>query len=153
MSFVFRAFIFLFLISFFHASVVADGNDFGRLFTTPEEREKLDKLRHALPSSDKKTDDVTPVVSQVVTQSEAKTSGGIHLSGVVIRSDGREQVWLNGKLLIDNAGVGAEIKKIDDVVIKTSSSTSRESQAHLKVGQKWLPATNKVVDVYSSKNE
>jgi len=156
--------------SFISMNVGAEGNEFGRLFTTPEERHRLDKLRagkqsiintkeriKGLGTVKGKPEGIVSIENNVSANSKDvghkknQNNLSLHLSGVIVRNDGQEEVWVNGKLLSSNNGLDAVISKKNTVLLKKGNQENSPSQAKLKVGQKWLPYSNKVIDVYSNK--
>ena len=62
------------------ASAAAPAPELGTLFHTPEERERLDRLRRGEPPVEKSTG----------------THGSNEVTGFVKRSDGRSTVWIDG---------------------------------------------------------
>ena len=66
------------------AAAIAGAADLGTLFTTPEERARLDRLRRG----------ESPVSDAVVTSSRATAP---MVTGYVKRSDGRNTVWIDGE--------------------------------------------------------
>lgn len=130
---------------------------FGRLFTTPEERRALDKLRHAGKTNHKVATvgksklppvSISNAVSDVQSKDQGKKIGSVHLSGVILRSDGEKEVWVNGQLLSPASGLGAVVGKKQTVLLKKGGEEQLDSRIKLKVGQKWLPHVNKILDVY-----
>jgi hypothetical protein len=64
----------------------AAADDFGTLFTTPQERARLDKLRRGEPVA-------APTVQGASPRRHA-------LTGYVQRSDGRNTVWIDGRPVV-----------------------------------------------------
>ena len=74
----------------------------GRLFTTPEERDLLEKLRN-LPSA---VSERTLLADDREKAHEKPESGDITVNGFVYRRSGRSTVWLNNvSLLLDGADI------------------------------------------------
>ncbi len=71
-----------FLILFAVAAPCAGAVELGTLFTTPEERARLDRLRRGEPD--------TPATSQ------GSRAADPSITGFVKRSDGRHTVWIDG---------------------------------------------------------
>jgi hypothetical protein len=63
-------------------------DDFGTLFTTPEERARLDKLRRGEPPP-------PPASAQALQGTRRPT-----VNGYVQRSDGRNTVWIDGRPVV-----------------------------------------------------
>lgn len=64
------------------AALAARAADFGTLLTTPQERERLERLRRGEPEA--------PAVAA------ASRGGPGHVTGFVKRSDGRGTLWIDG---------------------------------------------------------
>jgi len=62
-------------------------SDLGRLFTSPEERNSIDKTRGAMSPD--------PQVQQ------RRSPSSVTVNGIVKRSDGKSTVWVNGKSNLD----------------------------------------------------
>ncbi len=79
----------LFAVSLVHAA------DFGRLFTSAEDREVLESLRQS-PSVSQEitTEKSAPLTEQVMVPVVPETM--FTLKGMVRRSDGKNTVWING---------------------------------------------------------
>ena len=73
------------------SSINYDEQSLGRLFTSPAERHKIDSAKRG---------DVAQVSSRRVTPSS------VSVNGVVIRSKGKNSVWVNGKIASGNEMVG-----------------------------------------------
>jgi len=130
----------------------AAGDDFGRLFSQPAERAKLDVLRQ-----NQKLKVVTP---QETTQPEPAAGDEapelpepIAMQGYVKRSDGSSTVWINGKAVQENSAVdNVEIGRLNGQknVSKTGSDSlnvkipANGKQIRLKAGQVYEPETNQV---------
>jgi hypothetical protein len=88
---------------------------FGRLFFTPERRQALDRQRQFnMPEKDDVSE--TPMLS---------------IDGVVVRSDGRRIVWINGHAH-DETRIGAHIRMEDPAQVLIHSGVA--SPAEAKVG-------------------
>jgi hypothetical protein len=102
------------------AAPAAPALELGTLFTTPEERVRLDKLRRGEPDS--------------VPAGEAARAPNPTLTGFVKRSDGRNTVWIDGTpvpvsrpgsgALLDPRAVGA---RPPDEAIRIERKPARES--------------------------
>lgn len=67
------------------AATAAGGAELGTLFNTPQERERLDRLRRGEPEP-----------APAAEASVARPSGKPVVTGFVKRSDGRHTVWIDG---------------------------------------------------------
>lgn len=123
----------------------AHADTFGRFFTTPEQRAVLDEMRRHPHHKRVKN---KPAEDAVV----ARKGPGIN--GVVVREDGKNTVWVNGKsnykINIPEAGVeiASQNIKSDSVTITSSSLNKRVT---LKPGQIVDPVTGKISDSYKVK--
>jgi len=126
------------------------GAELGRLFTTPQERAALDKLRQegsppvAAPEEIKLSATPEPIP-------EAKPLEPITVDGFVRRSDGANTVWVNGVNSLegefDSQGFQVNTRHIrNDRVTVTVSG--RPGQIEMRPGQTFDPAVGRIVDVY-----
>ena len=128
---------------------VVQAVDFGRLFTTPSQRQQLDELRRTQPavvvevSSDELEVDQGPA-RQDVEQDKLK------IKGLVYRSDGKSTVWINesnsyeGDLSSDYTHVDSGRIHRDGVDI---SLPGEQLPLSMKVGQSLDPKTLQLSDV------
>lgn len=112
-----------------------DERSLGKLFTTPAERSKIDS---------EKSGDVPQFTSRRV----APTS--IKVDGVIVRSKGKNTVWINGNRTSGNRIVGgvkvfaASVSKNNlKVPVLVDGRTVR-----IKPGQSWSEETDSIVDSY-----
>ena len=142
-------------ISIAHAA--SDG--FGRLFTTPEERKKLQELRHAVPEPEVEevieiiVDDIDEVVEEKV---EPRDIEGITLNGIVYRKGNRSTVWLNGSNSYEGS-LASEYFRINtsDIHSEKVSVTVPEVNLDfdLKVGQTYQPNDESLLDIMEDGDE
>lgn len=128
---------------------------FGRIFTTPQERRDLDKIREKKTINERKSSIDSTITLKTDSEIDTMTDVSIRLSGVIIRSDGKEQIWVNGQPIQPEQMLEVEVLKKDKTVVLKRSNTpnlSQEAKVNLKVGQKWLPASGQVIDVYSKED-
>ena len=120
----------------------------GRLFTTPQQRAELERLRHAPPPAPKPE---PKVVEQPKVEAPPPEVPPITVNGVVVRSDGDSTAWVNGQSTeegrneIDNVQVNPRRIRGLAVPITTPSNLP---DVRLKPGQSYDPATGTVVDIY-----
>lgn len=119
--------------------------DWGRLFTTPSERARLDALRSAGSVSSS----AAPEIPVAETVSGVSSSAPITIRGYVERGDGkRNTVWVNSAPVMENTSVGTMIVG----ELRTGSSPVQLKLPHggeplqLKAGQTYLPATGAIVE-------
>jgi hypothetical protein len=123
---------------------------FDRLFTTPQERKALNSQRriHGFinPTSGQDNADEEKKLKQANTYQPHES---IKFSGVLIRADGQQQVWINGKLANDQPGFKTkQIIQGDKQHSATIKIPLRANQAILKPGQVWVPTSKKVGESY-----
>ena len=122
-------------------------DELGRLFTTPAERNMLEKLRHEEP---KKVEIPDIVVEENVAEKEVKPEGGITINGLVYRKGGKSTAWINnsntyeGDLSNQYLRINAENIEPEDVQIEIPGNTNN---IKLKVGQTYDPSYNTVEDI------
>lgn len=89
----------------------------GRLFSTPMERELLDELRNAPPPVAPAPAPVVeaPPEPVLVREPEPPEVQNVRIDGLVLRSDGRNVIWVNGSAVQSGAstydGVRVEAKR------------------------------------------
>lgn len=111
----------------------------GRLFSTPDERQYLDKLRQQNKFSE------TEFEEEDVQIMKLKDSHVV-FNGVVHRSDkSKSDVWVNGKKVTDQKLVKHVNTTSDVIAIKNADS---DRYVKLKPGQKMDTNTGKVVEAY-----
>ncbi|MEM0953018.1 MAG: hypothetical protein AAGI24_02655 [Pseudomonadota bacterium] len=115
---------------------------FDRVFTTPEERRLLDAQRRG-EVLDMPTDRAVEV---------APETDKVRFSGYVLRSDGSQNVWIDGKSNISEESVSAAGAEHGRVRPGEGSMEfrARENSRRLKPGQVWLLNRNEVVEGYEA---
>ena len=146
----------IFLILSFALSGVpyaqAASDDFGRLFTTPEERRKLQTLRNARPEV--KVEEVTEIFVEDIDENvgaiEQPDLEGITLNGIVYRKGGNSTVWLNGTNSYEG-NLASEYFRINEGDIdgeKVSVTVPDvDLEFDLKVGQTYEPNDGSLLDI------
>jgi len=82
-------------------SVVSADDKLGRLFTTPEQRQKLQQLRFHPPESEVVAQEPEIDIEEIMLPEEPekpeepKLVDVIHVKGVVYREDGKNTAWIN----------------------------------------------------------
>lgn len=126
----------------------------GRLFTTPQERSTLEKLRHQKP--------VENIQPEVVFKKEPKEEevqqpeiGGITVNGLVYRENGKSTAWVNNSNTyegnLENQYIQIDTKNIDpDNVVIEIPSTDKEVK--LKTGETYDPEAGQIHDFKYQKN-
>ncbi len=148
-SFTFLTFIFLtFIFPTLAPSPVAaqqgvDPYPFDRVFTTPQERSALDALRRGEMSG---LDDTARAV-EVAPQSDQ-----VRFSGYILRSDGTQDVWVDGRSQLYGKSESAartqhgSLRSGEGVV----EFRARDTQRVLKPGQVWLLNPDVVLESFEA---
>lgn len=125
----------------------------GRLFLTPEERSRIDKIRFAKP---KQEEPVKIVIKDIVTEEPEEPVpdiGGIRVNGLVYRQDGKSTAWINntntfeGNLENQYIEVNSGDIKPDNIKLKIYKN---ETDITLKVGETYETTTDEVTDLTDS---
>jgi hypothetical protein len=128
--------------------------EFGRLFTTPGQREQLDELRRTQTdiSVDIRDEELTVDQVQAV---ETVTPGELRLRGLVHRKDGKNTAWINDSNSYEG-GIAADFTRVKEnavtgtqVVIEMGGEGGRD--VSLKVGQSFNPGDGSVLDLGSDR--
>jgi len=127
---------------------------FGRFFTTPAQREYMDQLRQrqAEQKSDVKLPETRPEADRKMPPPPIPVDK-VQLKGLVYRKDGKSTAWINGGNSYEGS-LGSQYTNIDSigpgkVTLDVSGSNKK---IKLRVGQSYLPDSNKVLDVISGQN-
>ncbi len=118
-------YIFLFFV-FSTTSLNAYSEDkypFYTIFTSKQERIYLDSVR----GKTSKEINANKTDKKIVDQYD-----DLHLSGIITKSNGYQQIWINGKKLINNNEIEATIKSS-----KEAELSLKNKKGNLKVGEKW----------------
>jgi len=134
-------------------NVMAD--ELGRLFTTPAERNMLEKLRHEEPREIEIQD---IIVEEEVTEEvkEKPEIGGITINGLVYRKGGKSTAWINnsntyeGDLSNQYLRISTENIEPENVQVEIPESVTKIT---LKVGETYDPNADKVTDLTENINE
>ena len=143
------------------ASVTSFSDDlpFDKIFTTSEQRSSLDEIRaqRNIKGLSQKSDDLNTKEKVIIAKRPKRLavpekvveSKKISLSGFIVRSDGKQKVWLNGKELNTEESLDAMVstKGKRDVIL-----TSGGKKISLKVGQKWLEKNDTIIETYKSRD-
>jgi len=124
-------------------------DEFGRFFTTPKQRERLDELRDTasdvvinVNEDELKFDDDVKTVKQ---QHDELT-----LRGVVSRTDGKNTAWINDSNSYEG-DVAADITKVEEHDINSDGVEVKlpgdKKKIHLKVGEAYDTSAGKTDDI------
>ena len=120
----------------------------GRLFTTIDQRDYLDNLKNKKEIKHNNGDINTDANNQDNTERHDNTE--ITLSGIIIRSDGTEKIWINGKLISNNNSIDTMLDNNNSAIIHLDNSENNPDTKKLKVGQKWRPNSREILESYSN---
>lgn len=129
----------------------APDTGFGRLFSTAQERSRLDSLRQQRTLQTTRLQDATPPTVVPV-----EPSPPITLQGYVKRSDGAATVWINNQPVQENSALEqVEVGRLSKQ--KNAAGTGSDSlniripatgkQVRLKAGQVYAPETDQVLEL------
>ena len=129
------------------SSMNAFADELGRLFTTPQERAALEKLRHQEPVKEIKTE----ITFEEPEVEEVKPDiGGITVDGLVYRKNGKSTAWINNSNTYEgdfsNQYLRINTGNIEpgNVQVEIPGSVNN---IKLKVGQTYDPNAEKVTDL------
>lgn len=142
---------FFMLISVFLASTVeADSNayPFSRVFTTQAERVLLDNNREKLLSGQSLDDVPVSELGDISVDDNAHQE--FILSGLLVRGDGKTQVWINGESELTQSGKihGSLGLKEHALADKTVRLNYRDKYRTMKPGQVWLVDEGQVKELH-----
>lgn len=124
---------------------VVQGQDLGRLFLTPEQRQRLEALRHRPPPSEPRP---APQAAPVVVEPEIPDPS-ITVSGIVTRSGGKSTAWVNGMNTYEG-DLSSQNIRVDPRAIYSDSVPvqlpNQRGTVRLKPGQSYDPAAKAVQD-------
>lgn len=129
------------------SNALAD-DDLGRLFTTPAQRQLLEKLRHQKPVVEVKVPQIEIEFEEPAAEEEKPVIGGITVNGLVYRENGKSTAWVNsqntfeGNLVNQYIQIDARDIKPDDVEIVIPLN---ETRVKLKTGETYDPEMGQVV--------
>ncbi|WP_139150885.1 hypothetical protein [Halofilum ochraceum] len=115
------------------------------LFTTPEQRERLDRIR-AEATAEELAREPEPEPEPAATAAP-KPPPRVHLRGFVRRSKGPSAVWVNSGNTLQGTAVGEGLAagRVEGATVVVTLPDGK--QVRLKPGQTWDPESGEVVDV------
>lgn len=147
-----RASFFLILVFILQALLInkvsAEDLPFGRVFTSPEERKKLDGLREKIALDANFVNEEIAAAAKASPASEAPKKEDIQLSGYILREDGSAMIWINGR---------SELSGLNSQEVKTTTPRANQAQVtvrmqgkarSLKPGQIWSLNKDRVLESY-----
>ena len=140
------------LVTSSNVCVYAASDGFGRLFTTPEERRKLQVLRYSKPQVEVEApiELIVEEIKEPVNDVERPDIEGITLNGIVYRKGSKSTVWINGSNSYEGS-LSSEYFRINanDINSEKVSVTVPEVDLKfdLKVGQTYEPNDESLLDL------
>ncbi|MDP2152124.1 MAG: hypothetical protein Q8J66_00470 [Methylotenera sp.] len=139
----------------FNSIQAAPNDDFGRLFSRPAERERLDKLRQSQQLKVITTQESAPSESDA-DHDPVEISGPITMQGYVKRNDGEKStLWINNQAVqedgvVDNVQIGQINRR--GFSSKTTNTEGVDVQAggkkiRLKAGQMYEPESRQIKEL------
>ena len=115
------------------------------LFTTPEQREQLDRIRAEATAEELARAPEPEPEPQAAPA--PKPPPRVHLRGFVRRSNGPEAVWVNSGNTFQGSAVGEDLNagRVEGGTVVVTLPDGK--QVRLKPGQTWDPDSGTVVDV------
>lgn len=115
------------------------------LFTTPEQRERLDRIRAEVTAEELAREPQPEPEAQPATA--AKPPPRVHLRGFVRRSKGPSAVWVNSGSTLQGAAVGEGLAagRVEGATVVITLPDGK--RIRLKPGQTWDPDSGTVIDV------
>lgn len=141
------------LVSGLAAEGAHTADPLGRLFTTPQQRIRLDELRQALPQGEEAiTAQLLPEEPGDAAAPEGPAGESITVKGLVTRKGGESTAWVNGSNTFEG-DVASQYLRIENKDIHPRGVDIRlpnqEAPVSVKVGETYDPATNQIVDLAS----
>jgi len=127
---------------------VQGAESFGRLFTSPAQRERLDAMRRTGPEITVEISDAELELSNTV--QEQAPLNAITLKGVVYRGGGASTAWVNDSNTYEGNIAAQDIQVPETRIGKDHvemNITGNQSVIQLKVGETYDPATDRKIDL------
>lgn len=123
----------------------------GRIFTSEQDRNRLDYIRKQKPLVEKKmtdTEEVDEVFEEQQAEEEIVIRDTLNLKGFVRRSDGKNSAWINeGNTYegdLDTIYIKVRPEDIGDDKV-TINMPDNETRVRLKVGEAYDPESKQVI--------
>ena len=129
--------------------VIAE-EQFGRLFTTPAQRQHLDDLRIEQPGERIQIDEDIFLVEEEIEEKEEVTVDKLNVRGLVFRKQGKSTAWVNDSNTFEG-GLSSQYINIgsienDNVEIKIPST---DTAVKVNVGETFDPVKESFKDIIS----
>lgn len=135
------------LLPYLSGQVLLAGDQFGRLFTTPAQREHLDELRKIEPEQRVTVEEQTLVIDDVE-ETEEVSVDALTVRGLVHRSDGNSTAWINNSNTFEG-GVASQYIIIGDIgsdKVEITIPTANKA-VKLNVGETFDPVSESIKDL------
>jgi len=125
--------------------------EFGRLYTTPAQRLKLDELRNKRPTEEVVIDLVQEdIPDTTVQEATLELTDGITLNGLVYRSDGKNTAWINSNST-NTGSIETQFTTVRERDVRSNqvqiTLPDNRTNIQLKVGQQYDVQSQQVYDV------
>lgn len=139
---------YIIVITFFGAAPAAHaGENFGRFFTSPQQRQNLDELRNRQP------EELIVEIAEDDFEEEAEPEEQlpvdvVRFRGLVHRQNGKSTAWLNEGNTYEG-DIGSQYIDVDGISPKgvRLGISGDDMKVELKAGQAYEPAKKKIHDV------
>lgn len=122
----------------------AHADNLGRIFTSVEERQELEKIRHFKEEAPKKFEaiEVKKIIEPVAVKKEIIIRDPISLKGIVHRSNGKSTAWVNDSNTF-SGDYDSQSIQVPDRNIEADQVTiimpDDSSEVELRVGEVFIP--------------
>lgn len=120
---------------------------FGRFFTSPAERQRLDELRKGIAGPDVEIEDVL-VIEESEEESEAPSVDTLTVRGLVYRGKNKNTAWINNTNTYEG-GLSSQYINVGDIEssnVEIKIPTAKK-QVKLGVGESFDPASEQLDDL------
>ena len=145
-------------MSLFMTSNSVSADTLGTLFTSEEERARLEYVRKQKPVVEKfitGAEEIDEVFDEVPVNEEIVVRDTLNLKGFVKRSDGKNSAWINdGNTYegdLDTLYIKVNSDDINDDNV-TINMPDNKTQVRLKVGEAYDPNSRQIISTTTSEN-
>ncbi len=146
------------VVSLLTASAPVNADTLGKLFTSEEERARLEYVRKQKPVVERFTNDteeIDEVFEEAAVNEEIVVRDTLNLKGFVKRSDGKNSAWINdGNTYegdLDTLYIKVNSDDINDDNV-TINMPDNKTQVRLKVGEAYDPNSRQIISTTTSEN-
>ncbi len=139
-------------------SNIVYADNLGRIFTSVDERKKLEKIRHTKEEVKKIEVVVEEIIEPIAVEKEIVIRDSITLKGLVHRSDGKSTAWINDSNTFEG-DLESQYIQVPDSKIKPDQVTiimpDDSTNVELKVGEVFVPnpIERDVVDTVNTEDD